>query len=154
MLKDAVNLFELLSHQVTFASCLAIFLGGGYIALHSRVMPRWAVTGLWYVGLAALLNAITILVEWSTDQLHPLSHFQIGQAVNTLFMLSIAAMVVMLFFNTVWKDYQGSRERITSGFDKLRRAKSGVKGKVKQASKKTVNRVRNVNRKKPGGLEL
>ena len=111
MIRDAANFIELISHNLTFVSCVMIFLGGGYIALHSREVPKWAATGLWYIGLAALLNAITILIDWTLGQMHPMSHFQIGVATETLLSMSIAGMVALLFFNTVWKDYLGSKVR-------------------------------------------
>lgn len=111
MLRDVINFIELISHNINFASCFLVFLGGGYVALHSREVPRWAVTGLWYIGLAGLLNAITIFVDWTAGQTHPLSHFQIGNVTETLLNLSMAVMVGLMFFNTVWKDYQGSKKR-------------------------------------------
>lgn len=111
MLRDVVNAIDLVSHSLSFSSCIVIFLGGGYIALHSRVIPKWAATSLWYIGLAALLNAFTILIDWTLGQMHPLSHFQIGTVTETLVMLSIAVTVGLLFFHTVWQDYLGSRRR-------------------------------------------
>lgn len=111
MLRDVVNAIDLVSHTLSFSSCIVIFLGGGYIALHSRVIPKWAATSLWYIGLAALLNAFTILIDWTLGQMHPLSHFQIGTVTETILMLSMAGTVGLLFFHTVWRDYLGAKRR-------------------------------------------
>lgn len=124
MLKDAINFLDLISHNIIFISNFLVFLGGGYIALHSRVMPKWVVTCLWYTGLAALLNCITIFVEWTAGQTHPLSHFQIGAVTETMVHGMLAVMVCLLFFHTVWKDYLGSRARRKQAID----VKAAVKG--------------------------
>lgn len=134
MLKDALNLIELISHSINFTSCFLIFLGGGYIALHSRVLPKWAVTCLWYIGLAALLNAITILIEWTIGPLHPFSHFQIGKVTETGVLLMMAIMVGFLFFNTVWQDYLGAKRR------KAIEEKLATKKVPRKRTTKSVNR--------------
>lgn len=146
MLRDALNLIETMSLTLNFISCFLIFLGGGYIALHSRVIPKWAVTSLWYIGLAALLNAITIIVEWTIGQMHPLSHFQIGDITETLLMLMMATTVGLLFFHTVWQDYLGSRKRSQ---DAALAAKKAL-GKRTPVARKT----RAVNKKNNNYLEI
>lgn len=111
MLSDAVNFIEFISPGLIAASNLTVFLGSGYVALHSRVMPKWVVTILWYIGLAALLNFITHVIEWTDDPTNPLSNYNLGPATDALMHLAIAVMVGLLFFHTVWKDYVGSKER-------------------------------------------
>lgn len=118
MLRDVINTIDMISHSLSFAGCVVVFLGGAYIALHSRVIPKWAATSLWYIGLAALLNGLTILIDWTIGQMHPLSHFQIGTVTETLLILSIAGTVGLLFFNTVWQDYLGSRKRYSTPIKK------------------------------------
>lgn len=111
MLSDVVNYIDAVSHQVLFVSSFLIFLGGGYIALHSRVMPKWAVTSLWYIGLAALLNMITLVIEWTVGSTHPFSHFQFGIVAEMCVFITLAVAVGMLFFHTVWQDYLGAKRR-------------------------------------------
>ena len=100
-----------MSSGISVASNIVTFIGGFYIALHSRMIPKWLTTCLWYIGLASLLNAITHVVEWTWDSMHPLSHFQIGSFTEVLMTLSLGITIAILFFNTVWKDYLGARER-------------------------------------------
>lgn len=111
MLKDVINTIEYFAPNLAMASNVMVFLGGGYVALHSRVMPKWAVTCLWYLGLASLLNFITYIVEFTVDQYHPLSHFQVGSVTETMVHMVLACTVGFLFFHTVWKDYLGARAR-------------------------------------------
>lgn len=111
MLKEIFDAVEFVSPQVNFVSSFLIFLAGGYIALHSRIMPRWAVTCLWYLGMFGLLNAITFLVEWVYGQTHELSHFQIGLATEAFVNTAFAVTVCLLFFHTIWQDYLGAKRR-------------------------------------------
>lgn len=111
MIRDAIMFVETISHGIAFAANITVFIGGFYIALHSRMIPNWLTTCLWYIGLANLFNAITIGVEWTWDSTHPLSHFQIGVFTETLSNASLAVTIAILFFNTVWKDYLGSKKR-------------------------------------------
>lgn len=144
MLSDVVNYIEYFSPNVVAASNILVFLGGGYIALHSRVMPRWAVTCLWYLGLASLLNLLTFVIEWSTDQNYPLSHFQIGIATETLIHFVLACTVGLLFFHTVWKDFLGSRARkrealvTKKSVTKVPTKKNTVKKSIKNSATKKV----------------
>lgn len=119
MLRDAIAAIDMVSHSIDFASCVTIFLGGGYIALHSRVMPKWVVTCLWYIGLAALFNSITIAVDWTIGEGHPFSHSQIGDVSGSLMNLVLAITVGLLFFHTVWQDYLGSKRRMKEQQDRL-----------------------------------
>lgn len=150
MLSVVVNYIDAVSHQILFLTSFLIFLGGGYIALHSRLMPKWAVTSLWYIGLAALLNMITILIEWMVGSTHPFSHFQIGIVAELCVFITLAVSVGMLFFHTVWQDYLGAKRRkqmeaaVTTAAAKKRRAPATKpvarpKKTVKAKQKMTVN---------------
>lgn len=147
MLKEVLDVVEFISPQINFASSTLIFFAGGYIALHNRVMPRWVVTCLWYLGLFALFNAITFLVEWTLGQSHPLSHFQIGHAAEALVNSVFAVTVCLLFFHTVWQDYIEAKKRkklqavhLTS---KSKTKTAPVRATVKKASiKKGLHKIR------------
>lgn len=149
MIRDVANLISLVSHYLTFLSCIMVFIGGGYVALHSRTIPRWAATGLWYIGLAAFLNAITIAIGWIFGQTHPLSHFQIGIATETLFNLTIASMVGLMFFNTIWKDFQGAKTRSVA---QERPIKKTISKPVKTTPVKKVTSTKTTRIRKSGTL--
>lgn len=132
MLSDVVNFIEFISPGLVAASNLTVFLGSGYVALHSRVMPKWVVTILWYIGLAALLDFITHVVEWTDDPTNPLSNYNLGPATDALMHLAIAVMVGLLFFHTVWKDYIGSKERLKAKKKVVRRKTAAKKPAAKR----------------------
>lgn len=111
MLKEVILIVDNVSSGISVVSNLVTFVGGFYIALHSRMIPKWMTTCLWYIGLASLLNAITHIVEWVWDSMHPLSHFQIGSFTEVLMTLSLGITIGMLFFHTIWKDFIGARKR-------------------------------------------
>lgn len=111
MVREVVNFIDLISPTIILCSNILVFIGSGYVALHSRIMPKWVITCLWYTGLAALLNAITLVVELIEDQMHPLSHFQIGVVTESMMHVMLAVVVTLLFANTIWKDYQWSKLR-------------------------------------------
>lgn len=138
MIREVVNTLENFSLVLNFISGLTVFLGGGYVALHSRDIPKWAVTSLWYTGLLGLLVSLTISVEWIYGELHPLSHFQIGRSTETLLMLSLAVTVGIMFFNTVWKDYVGSRSRLCR--QETVKEKPSTRRKSSPTAKKTIRK--------------
>jgi len=111
MIRDVILVVEQVSSQVNFLANFVVFIGGAYIALHSRNIPKWIITCLWYIGLASLLNALTIVIGWSFGDTHPMSHFQIGVFTETLINVMLAMTVGILFFKTVWQDYLGSKQR-------------------------------------------
>lgn len=136
MLRDVLNFVEYIANTIDFISCIVIFLGGAYIALHSRVIPRWAATSLWYIGLAALLTAITILIEWTVGPTHPLSHFMVGKVAEVGLLLMMAVTVGLMFFHTVWKDLQGARKRAELEAIALTVKKKPATTRTKRAYKK------------------
>lgn len=111
MLRDVVLMIDSISPAIHFAANTMTFVGGAYIALHNRVMPKWLITCLWYIGLASLLNAITFMVGWIYGEVHPLSHFQLGSVTEAMVNITIATTIAILFFNTVWKDFVFSKNR-------------------------------------------
>ena len=105
-----VNLYDV-STYINLACYVVIFLGGFYVALHSRDIPRWLTTALWYVGMFAMFTAITIVLEFAYGQLFPLSYFQVGLFGEIAIKVTLACIVITLFLETVWKDYKGSKKR-------------------------------------------
>ena len=154
MLREVILLVDDVSSGISVISNLITFVGAFYIALHSRMIPKWLTTCLWYIGLASLLNAITHIVEWVWDTMHPLSHFQIGSFTEVLMTLSLGITIAILFFNTVWKDYLGAKNRqaveakVNAKAQEVKKAPvkkaAPVKAVVKKApvAKKAVRRVK------------
>ena len=91
-------------YLINFISHLIIFIGGLYVALHSRTIPRWLSTLLWYVGCASMLCALTIGLEWTFGAVFPLSYSQLGFLCEIFLHVSIAVTVATLFSQTLWND--------------------------------------------------
>ncbi len=96
---------------LTFICNFMIFLGGFYVAIHSRIMPTWTVTCIWYLGLSGLLTSITILLDWVMGSDFPLSYTQIGIVPDMIQYIILSFSVWLLFANTVWSDIKGRRDR-------------------------------------------
>lgn len=111
MLMEILNWTDTYSNIINFMCYIIIFLGGFYIAIHSRVLPRWATTCIWYVGLSSFLVAGTIVVEWTLGQHNPFSYFMMGHATEVIMNLNLALMVVMLFFHTIYHDIKNKSKR-------------------------------------------
>lgn len=99
------------SFLIDLLTYLTLFIGGFYVALHSRTMPLWLVTCLWYIGVSSMLIAITIVLELVYGQMFPLSHFLIGVIPETLLKFSLLTTVTLLFIKTVTEDIKGSQKR-------------------------------------------
>lgn len=104
---------------VNFICHLVIFLGGFYIALHSRIMPTWAVTSLWYIGVSSFLALLTIIFDWIKGPEFEFSYTMLGRVAETLLHVNMAIMVGMLFFHTIYKDYKGMKRRRTDHIDTI-----------------------------------
>lgn len=102
-----------ISIYVNLVCYLIIFLGGFYVALHSRDIPRWLVTALWYTGVFSFFTASTIILEFIYGQLFELSYFQVGLFGEIAMKVSLASIVIVLFLETVYKDYRGAKKRKT-----------------------------------------
>lgn len=88
-----------------------IFIGGFYVALHSRYLPKWATTSIWYLGLSSFFVACTIIVEWAVGQDHPMSHYMLGQIGELIMNVNLSIVVMFVFFHTVYHDYRCKKKR-------------------------------------------
>lgn len=93
---------------------LVIFIGGFYIAIHSRVIPRWLVTCIWYMGAASLLTSTSIILQWVYGEEFPLSYMNIGVLSEVILNINLAIAFTLLFTNTVAADIKGSKKRNNS----------------------------------------
>lgn len=89
---------------LSFICHIMIFFGGLYSAIHSRMIPHWTSTCLWYIGLASMFNAIIILLDWTLGPEHPMSYSNLGLLGSVLLHVTLAVTVAILFVNTLWKD--------------------------------------------------
>lgn len=89
-----------------------IFTGTFYVALHNRNLKHWHITPLWYVGLASLFTAITILLQYMIGPEFPLSYWNLSLFTETLSNLALAGIAAVMFIGTVRSDLKGRRKRI------------------------------------------
>jgi hypothetical protein len=111
MITALIELMDPLAMLINFICHLIIFLGGFYVALHSRVLPNWLVTCVWYIGLASLLIDITYLIEWTIGPESPLSFSHIGKISDAISHMIIAFTVWLVFVNTLLKDIKAKAKR-------------------------------------------
>jgi len=90
---------------------MIVFLGGLYVAIHSRIMPTWASTSIWYVGVSSLFVALTIVIEWIAGTHHSLSYNMLGHFGEAVMNINLAILVLLMFFYTVFQDMKYKRKR-------------------------------------------
>lgn len=85
--------------------CLLVtFLGSLYVAIHSRAIPLWVRTPLWYLGVTSFIVALSIVFEWTLGPQFILSYSRFGPIGEMLINLNIAIASLLMFINTVYKD--------------------------------------------------
>lgn len=103
-LTDCFTIVNLLSHII-------IFFGGLYIAVHSRVIPLWLSTCLWYIGSSSLLISLTIIFEYVFGDSFIFSYSNFGTIGETAFNITISTTIILLFFKTIYIDYKNKSKR-------------------------------------------
>lgn len=111
MIMEFFNTVDEYANVVNIICHTIIFLGGFYVAIHSRVLPRWATTCIWYVGLSSFFVATTIITEWVFGQHHPFSYFMMGHVGEIIMNVNLAIMVLLLFSHTIWRDIKAKNMR-------------------------------------------
>lgn len=111
MLREIIMMSDTFLIPVNFVCHLIIFLGGSYIAIHSRKIPTWLRTCLWYIGCSSFLIAITIILEWTLGQQFELSYYKIGIVAEILFNFWIAITTLVFFIKTIYSDIKFSKLR-------------------------------------------
>lgn len=109
-----LEFFQLVKDNIlplNFICHVLIFLGGLYVALHSRLIPNWALTSLWYLGLCSFINGLAIILQWTNGPEFFLSYSNIGTATETLVNIILALTVFSCFSNTLLKDFKGMKDR-------------------------------------------
>jgi hypothetical protein len=111
MISEFISIVSAYSTIINFFCYIFVFLGGLYVAMHSRILPKWAITSIWYLGLSSFFVAVTIIVEWIFGQHHPFSHFMMGDFGEMIININLCAMVFFLFFHTLYHDFMNKRGR-------------------------------------------
>jgi len=96
---------------MNFICCITIFIGGLYIAIHSRKIPIWLRTCLWYAGCSDFFTATTILLGWIFGPQFELSYNNVGIIGEILFNFWIAFTTIVFFFKTIRSDIKYSKLR-------------------------------------------
>lgn len=105
------NLVSVISLPLSFIIHIIIFIGGLYVAIHSRIIPEWLSTCLWYVGLGSLFVSITIGLEYIIGPSFPMSYTNLGQIAELLDSTIIAFTVSLMFGNTLYHDLKNKKNR-------------------------------------------
>lgn len=90
---------------------LITFVGGLYVAIHSRDIPIWVRTPLWYLGATSFLTALTIVFEFVMGPDFMLSYSSIGLIGEMLINLNIAIASLLMLAHTVFKDLRCMKQR-------------------------------------------
>lgn len=113
MIIDTIGLMSTILMPINFVCNFIVFLGGFYVALHSRTMSTWATTCLWYIGLASLFTSITIGVDWIWGPEFPMSYTNIGLLGELASLFTLTGTVLILFGKTVFSDFIYRKKRLT-----------------------------------------
>lgn len=111
MVEQLVSSLDPFALIVNFLCHITIFFGGLYIAIHSRKIPTWLRTCLWYIGCSSFLIAIMIILGWTIKPEFELSYHRIGFFGEIIFNIFIAITTVIFFINTLAIDIKNSSKR-------------------------------------------
>lgn len=104
-------LLNSLALPINFVCHSIIFIGGLYIAIHSRCIPIWLKTCLWYIGCSSFLINITIIIGWVLGSQCELSYSKIGLFGEVLFNILIAITTFVFFLTTISANIKYSKLR-------------------------------------------
>jgi hypothetical protein len=96
---------NLIAHSIIFTATF-------YVAMHNRNLKQWHITPLWYLGLASLFTAITILLQYMIGPEFPLSYWNLSLFSETLSNIALAGIAGVMFIGTVRSDLKGRRKRL------------------------------------------
>lgn len=111
MLQEFTSILNPYALVINFFCHFTIFIGGLYIAIHSRAISNWLRTCLWYIGCCSFLTANTIILGWALGPSFELSYHKIGLFGEILFNIFIAITTVIFFVNTLAIDIKHSSKR-------------------------------------------
>lgn len=109
-----MNVLSNLSFYVYFLNFIChftVFFGGLYIAVHSRCIPNWLRTCLWYIGCSSFLVGTTIALGWIFGPSFDLSYDKLGIYGETIFNIMITLTTATFFLKTLAADVKFSKSR-------------------------------------------
>lgn len=112
MIEHFVSSLERYALVINFMCHITMFIGGLYIAIHSRNIPNWLRTCLWYIGCSSFLIGITIILGWVLGPQFELSYDKVGVLGETLFNIWVSITTITFFINTLKLDIKYSKNRI------------------------------------------
>lgn len=110
-MSDIAIMLTSLALPINFICHLTVFIGGLYIAIHSRNIPTWLSTCLWYIGCSSFFILITIILGWIYGPHFPLSYDNLGFFGEILFNFWIAGTTLLFFLYTLRIDIIHSKYR-------------------------------------------
>jgi hypothetical protein len=111
MITQMIGVMDNVVLPLNFFCNFIIFLGGFYVVLHSRNLPHWITTCLWYIGLCSLFTSITIGIDWIWGPEFPMSYTNIGLLGETASLIALTITVFLLFSKTIMIDYRNKKNR-------------------------------------------
>jgi len=103
MIEQVLLFTDLLCH-------ICIFVSAFYVVMHNHDLPLWHETGLWYVGLLCLFNAILIMIGYAFGEDFPMSYQILGHLTETILNISMA-LIAMTFLLITVKAGKGRRRK-------------------------------------------
>ena len=97
--------------MINFLCHVIVFFGGLYVAIHSRSIPNWLRTCLWYIGCCSFLIVTFIICGWTLGNDFVFSYANAGVIGETLFNIWISITTLAFFFNTLAEDIKYSKKR-------------------------------------------
>lgn len=101
---------------INFFCHFTVFIGGFYIAIHSRKIATWLRTCLWYIGCSSFLITISVVLQWVLGADFELSYANTQIISHTLLYMWIVITTLVFFLKTVAIDIKHSKQR-KSDFD-------------------------------------
>lgn len=108
---ELITIVDPYAVMINFLCHVTIFLGGLYVAIHSRSIPNWLRTCLWYIGCSSFLIGTFIVCGWSLGNDFVFSYSNAGVIGETLFNVWISVTTLAFFFKTLVEDVKHSRRR-------------------------------------------
>lgn len=88
-----ILLVNLICHLTIFGCAL-------YVATYNKRLPQWHVTPLWYAGMACLLTALTIVLQFLFGASFPMAYDNVGVVGETALNICLATIAGSFLYAT------------------------------------------------------
>lgn len=102
---------------INLVCLLVIFIGGLYVAIHSRIIPMWVRTPLWYLGATSFIVSLSIVFEWTLGSEFVFSYSKFGSVGEIIINMILAIFALLMLFHTVFKDVCEMKKRRRRRYD-------------------------------------